>query len=110
MKPKPTDARRDAAGRAVFIAGIAPRGSELEFSFEGRTLSGHGGEAIASALLRHGESAFRRTASGDARGYYCGMGICWDCAVRVQDVGVVRSCAYAVSPGLVVWRADGPNS
>jgi predicted molibdopterin-dependent oxidoreductase YjgC len=38
----------------------------------------------------------------ELRGYYCGMGICWECAVAVEGVGIVRSCMFPASDGLVV--------
>jgi hypothetical protein len=90
-----------------FIHGIEP-GRALEFTFEGKTLSGFAGESVASALMRAGIRGQRSTLRRSApRGYYCGMGLCWDCAVHVEGEGVVRSCGFMLRPGLRVKAADG---
>jgi sarcosine oxidase subunit alpha len=91
-----------------FIDGIDPSGPSVTFTFEGRSYAGYPGESIASAMLRAGVQTLRRTRmGGEPRGYFCGMGICWECAVHVQGRGVLRSCAEAVAEGLVVGFADG---
>jgi hypothetical protein len=89
------------------IRGIEP-GPAFEFTFEGKALSGFDGESVASALMRAGILKQRSTLKRSApRGYYCGMGLCWDCAVHVEGEGVVRSCGFMLRPGLRVRAADG---
>ncbi|MCA8143518.1 (2Fe-2S)-binding protein [Burkholderia multivorans] len=89
------------------ISGI-DAGPVIEFSFDGRALAAHAGESIASALMRAGIACQRRGWRRDEpRGYYCGMGLCWECAVDVEGVGVVRGCGYPATPGLQVRTADG---
>ncbi|MEJ8570444.1 (2Fe-2S)-binding protein [Microbaculum marinum] len=91
-----------------FIDGIRPAGASVRFTFEGRQMTGFEGESIASALMRAGVQDLRVTARlQEARGYYCGMGICWECAVRVEGHGVVRSCAFPLSEGIAIELADG---
>lgn len=93
--------------RMRFIDGVDPSGQSVNFTFEGKEYSGYPGESIASALMRAGVQTLRRTrTSSAARGYFCGMGICWECAVHVQGRGVVRSCGEAVDEGLVIAFAD----
>jgi len=88
------------------IHGIEP-GRSLEFTFDGITLAGFNGEAIASALMRAGIVSQRVSPKQSAqRGYYCGMGLCWECAVHVDGEGIVRSCGYPLRPGLRVKTAD----
>jgi hypothetical protein len=90
-----------------FIQGVDP-GPAFEFTFDGKTLSGFEGETIVSALVRHRTLGQRLSQKQSAtRGYYCGMGLCWECAVHVEDEGVVRSCTYPLRPGLRVRTADG---
>ena len=89
------------------IQGIDP-GAAFEFTFDGKILSGFDGETIASALMRQGVFGQKLSQKQSApRGYYCGMGLCWECAVCVDDEGVVRSCGYTLKPGLRVRTADG---
>jgi len=91
-----------------FIDGVDPSGQSVNFTFEGEEYTAYQGESIASALMRAGVQTLRRTRmSGEARGYFCGMGICWECAVYVQGRGVLRSCGEAVDQGLVIGFADG---
>jgi sarcosine oxidase subunit alpha len=90
-----------------FIPGIEP-GPAFEFTFGGKTLSGFEGESVASALMRAGILAQRLSPKRLApRGYYCGMGLCWECAVDVEGEGVVRSCGFPLRPDLNVRMADG---
>ena len=89
------------------IAGVTPPEGSVAFTFEGRPLTAHPGEAIASALMRAGLPAMRRARLRDEpRGYYCGMGLCWECAVHVEGLGVVRACLQPAAAGQVVTMAD----
>lgn len=90
------------------IEGVSPQRELVVFTFEGETLTGWAGEAIASAIMRAGIMTLRRTRIGDApRGYFCGMGLCWECAVHIEGQGVVRSCSHPVGEGQVISFADG---
>jgi hypothetical protein len=89
------------------IAGVRP-GTSVGFRFDGEKLNGFESEAIASALLRAGIGYQRVSRKRrEPRAYYCGMGLCWECAVRVEGAGVVRSCMYPLREGLDVRTADG---
>jgi predicted molibdopterin-dependent oxidoreductase YjgC len=89
------------------IEGINP-GVSFAFTFDGQTLSGFEGECIASALMRAGILSQRMSLRRpEPRGYYCGMGSCWECAVCVDGEGVVRSCGYPLRVGLRISAADG---
>lgn len=88
------------------IAGVRP-GAPLQFTFDGQTMEGFTGESIVSALLRAGILSQRVSAKRiEPRGYYCGMGLCWECAVRVKGEGIVRGCAFPLRSGLDVRTAD----
>lgn len=61
------------------------------------------GESIAAALMAAGWRVFRRThANNSPRGFFCGMGICFDCLVTVDGVPNVRSCMAEARPGCAV--------
>ena len=92
------------------IAGVSP-GASVDFRFDGEKLTGFEGEAIASALLRAGIGHQRVSRKRhEPRAYYCGMGMCWECAVRVEGAGVVRGCMYPLREGLEVRTADGEQA
>ena len=90
------------------IEGIEPPAETVSFTFEGQRVTASAGEALASAIMRAGLRILRHARiRGDERGYFCGMGLCWECAVHVEGQGVVRSCSYPVAEGQVVSFADG---
>lgn len=77
----------------------APR---VEFTFDGRIISGHQGETVLTALMRAGVLHLRDApADGMARGAFCCMGLCQECVVEVGGANV-ESCRQRVSDGLVV--------
>jgi len=81
------------------------RGRRVQILVGGEAVEAHEGESLAAALLASGRSATRWTArTGEPRGYFCGMGICHDCLVRVEGLGTVRACMTAVIDGLRVER------
>lgn len=89
------------------VTGIE-RGEAVVFEFAGEPIAAYAGESIAAALIAAAMPSSRRTRKRDeARGYFCGMGACWDCVVEVDGVGLVRGCMHPVSAGLRVSRAPG---
>ena len=64
------------------------------------------GSMVASAILKSGKHAFRRSASGEARGPLCGMGICFECRVTVDGEAYCRSCQTTCKDGMDV-RTNG---
>lgn len=68
----------------------------------GRTLSVRSGSTVAAALLSAGESTFRESVAGEARGPVCGMGICYECRVTINDVSQQRACLRVVESGMRV--------
>ena len=84
------------------IAGVS-RGAPVSITFDGIGLVAYAGESIAAALARAGLPSSRRTLkSGAPRGYYCGMGVCFECLVEVDGIGGLRACRTAVAPGIRV--------
>jgi hypothetical protein len=69
------------------------------------------GETVAAALLADGRRAFRRTVRrGEPRGLLCGMGVCFDCLVRVDGRPNVRACQTPVAEGMRVETPRGAGS
>lgn len=76
-------------------------------SVRGRPVRCRVGDTVAAALTDAGELGCRETAAGDARGVFCGMGVCFDCLVVVDGVPNTRACMTWVREGLDVRRQDG---
>lgn len=75
----------------------------FEITVDGRALPAEPGQTIAAVLLTGGIAAWRRTRFGDApRGLFCGIGVCFDCLVMVNDRRSVRACLIEAQPGDVV--------
>lgn len=64
------------------------------------------GSMVSAAILKLGINAFRRSATGEPRGPLCGMGICFECRVTINDEPHWRSCQTVCKEGMDV-RTDG---
>ncbi|SKB75175.1 (2Fe-2S)-binding protein [Luteibacter sp. 22Crub2.1] len=56
---------------------------------------------VAAALLSL-DLPFRRSVSGQQRAALCGMGICFECRVRIDGVAQQRACQVTVRDGMTV--------
>ena len=86
-------------------ARYAPLGDDaLAVTFEGQSIAARPGETIAAALTAAGILDLRTTQSGATRGIFCGMGVCQDCLVEVNDVPNRRACMTKIEPGMEIRR------
>jgi predicted molibdopterin-dependent oxidoreductase YjgC len=83
------------------------RGPALTVVVEGRPVTAYLGETVATVLLAEGHLAMRTTVDGSPRGVFCGMGVCFDCLVVVDDQPNTRACMTFVAEGMRVSRQDG---
>lgn len=79
-----------------------PRPPLIKLTVDGRPMEAYAGETIAAALIDAGTLSFRETASGERRGVYCGMGICFDCLVTVDRQPNLRACTTKIYAGMTV--------
>lgn len=79
------------------------RGREVEFEFDGRTLTGFEGESIAAALHADDVRVLRRSIRhGRPRGFYCAIGRCSSCLMTVDGVPNVMTCVTPLRAGMKV--------
>ncbi len=77
-------------------------GDPISIVVDGVRIEAHAGQTIAAALLANGRRIFRHTRNeGKPRGVYCGMGVCFDCIVRVNGQ-TERACMKKVESGMEV--------
>lgn len=89
-------------------SGKITRASQVTFTFDGVPISARQGESAAVALMRAGQLALRGApGQGSARGMFCCMGLCQECAVEM-DGQAVESCRLTVTDGLSLGRLDRP--
>ena len=79
---------------------MRPAGLPVPIRFDGRELLALPGETIAAALAAAEIVAVRRARSGAPRGPFCGMGVCFDCLVTVNDTPSQRACLTRVEAGM----------
>lgn len=82
------------------------RGAAVTIRVDGRPVQAFLGETVAGALLASGQRAWRHSIQGEPRGLFCGMGICFDCAVTVNGVPHTRACLTPVSDGLEITTGE----
>jgi predicted molibdopterin-dependent oxidoreductase YjgC len=91
--------------------GDVERGAVLEITVDGERIRAYDGETVAAALIASGRRVFRLSRGEDPRGFYCGMGVCFDCLVTVDEQRNTRACMTYVHQDMSVerqkeWRPD----
>jgi sarcosine oxidase subunit alpha len=77
----------------------------VHIAIDGQTLDVPAGISVAAAIARL-QHPFRRSVSGQARAAFCGMGVCFECRVRIDGVAQQRACMVTVREGMQV-ATDG---
>lgn len=76
--------------------------------FDGRAVPALPGRTVAAALWSAGIVSWRTTrGSGEPRGVFCGIGVCFDCLVTVNGRPNQRACLVPVAPGDVIRTQEG---
>jgi hypothetical protein len=76
---------------------------------DGERLTGVQGQSIAGVILASGRLDWRVTSAGSRpRGVFCGIGVCFDCLVTVNDEPDVRACLRRAVEGDVVVQQHDP--
>ena len=79
------------------------RGKNLEVTINGKKVQAFEGELVSTVLMEEGLSVFHRKEKTDRpSGLYCGMGVCYECLVRVDGVDNVRACQTLVQDQMVI--------
>jgi hypothetical protein len=66
------------------------------------------GVTVAAALIKAGIWQFRRNpVSGEHRGAFCGMGICFECEVDVVGAGRRRACMVRATDQMAITTDAG---
>lgn len=77
----------------------------LTLTINGRVLQVPAGISVAAAIARAG-APFRQTLAGPRRAPFCGMGVCFECRVRIDGRAQQRSCMLPVREGMRVDSDD----
>lgn len=84
------------------------RGKEITFYYEGDAVTAYEGDTIAAALYDKGLREFRKSCEKKRpRGFFCAIGKCSSCLMRVDGVPNVRTCVTMVKEGMEVEKQCG---
>ncbi len=62
--------------------------------------------ASVAAAVAHRTVSFRRSAGGAQRAPLCGMGVCFECRVRIDGISQLRACMTPAAHGMRVDTDD----
>lgn len=79
------------------------RTERIRVSVNGRETYAYRGETVLAALLAAGYKVLRRDKNGQARGAFCGMGICYDCLVTINGIQNMRACMIEAEEDMEIW-------
>jgi D-hydroxyproline dehydrogenase subunit gamma len=79
----------------------------VEISVDGRTVSAVDGQSVTGALHQAGIDVLRRNpVTGEPRGAFCGMGVCFDCELTIDGAASQRACLAYVHAGMRIETDD----
>ena len=77
----------------------------LRLEVNGQPVEVADGTSVAAAIAQLGVP-FRRSVGGQWRAPLCGMGVCFECRVRIDGVAQQRSCMLPAREGMQVHTDD----
>ena len=84
------------------------RGRKIRIVVNGRKISAYEGESVHAALTAAGLQNFRISKTGEPRGVFCGMGICYECLVTIDNISDQRACMTLVKDGMeIITQVSG---
>jgi D-hydroxyproline dehydrogenase subunit gamma len=90
-------------------AGIA-RGKPVNVFVDGKEMQAYEGETVLAALWVANEHTLHITARlHEQRGFFCGIGICFDCIVTIDGRVNIRACLEPVRQGMKIERQQDPG-
>ena len=79
------------------------RGEPVSIFVNGKETRAFEGETVLAALWAAGERVLHTTAcTREPRGFFCGMGVCFDCLVTIDGAYNVRACLEPVRAGMKI--------
>ncbi len=98
----------DNDDRTLRINGDLVRGEQVTITVDDQPVDAYLGETVAAALWAVGIRALSHSAQKkEARGMYCGMGVCFGCRVTINGVPNVLACQTTVAKGMRIQLQEG---
>ncbi len=77
-------------------------GTLVTLSVNGQRVVVPAGSMVSTAVALAGVTTYRRSVTGEPRAPLCGMGICFECCVRINGLPHCRSCLILSESGMEV--------
>ena len=74
----------------------------VTLSINGKRVTVPAGSMVSTAIVLAGITAYRRSVTDERRGPLCGMGICFECRVKINGHPLCRSCQVLSENGMQV--------
>lgn len=78
----------------------------VRVAINGRTIMVPADVSVAAAVATGTPACFRRSVRGEPRVPLCGMGVCFECRVRINGTPNLRACMTRVCDGMTVDTDD----
>lgn len=80
---------------------LTQTGSQVTIRVNGESIIAHQGESVHAALVAADKRQLRTSLKRkEGRGVLCGMGVCYECLVTINDVPNVRACMTRVEANM----------
>ena len=90
-------------GTDTLRTGGIGRGEPISIFVNGKEIRAFEGETVLAVLWAVGEHTLHTTArTHEPRGFFCGMGVCFDCLVAIDGAFNVRACLEPVRAGMKI--------
>ncbi len=76
--------------------------SDVQLTVNEQAVRVPAGTLVAAAVALAGVNVYRHSVRGDARGPLCGMGVCFECRVTIDDRAHCLSCQTICADGMRV--------
>jgi predicted molibdopterin-dependent oxidoreductase YjgC len=81
---------------------VEKESQHFNIEINGHKVQARSGQTLAATLIAAGILALRRTPTGEPRGIFCGMGVCFDCLVTIDGIPDQRACMILAQPGMKI--------
>lgn len=94
--------KKSAASHDLRLQSVK-RSTPVTIRVNGCDVSAFKGELLHAVLLNAGFRKLRKSVSQkEQRGFFCGMGVCYECLVTVDGIPRTRACVTPVVEGMRV--------
>jgi sarcosine oxidase subunit alpha len=85
-----------------------PEALSIEVTIDGQSAFGRSGDTVAAMLMAAGQAACRKSwVSGEDRGPYCLMGVCFECLVEIDGMANRQACLVPIRSGMRIRTGAG---